>query len=194
MELAGQTIEDEEIRTLMKMQKKGLGTDSTRAPILKGLFDRKYLDRKGKSTFPTDKGMFLIDTLPVDAIKSAGMTGDWKMRLNNIAMGKEPVINFIRDIEQTTRDWYAQVASASERHYVSSVCNRVVKPTPFGWGCTGYSKGGDGCKFTINKTLAGVEMSDKEIQMLLIKGRKALPQKSARNSMLILLLTRKPRI
>ena len=40
MELAGQTIEDEEIRTLMKMQKKGLGTDATRAPILKGLFDR----------------------------------------------------------------------------------------------------------------------------------------------------------
>ena len=34
MELAGQTIEDEEIRTLMKMQKKGLGTDATRAPIL----------------------------------------------------------------------------------------------------------------------------------------------------------------
>ena len=67
MELAGQTIEDEEIRTLMKMQKKGLGTDATRAPILKGLFDRNYLDRKGKSIFPTDKGMFLIDTLPVDA-------------------------------------------------------------------------------------------------------------------------------
>lgn len=182
MELAGQTIEDEEIRTLMKMQKKGLGTDATRAPILKGLFDRRYLDRKGKSIFPTDKGMFLIDTLPVDAIKSADMTGDWEMRLNNVAMGKEPVINFIRDIEQTTRDWYAQVASASERHYVSPekgdllcpVCNRVVKPTPFGWGCTGYSKDGDGCKFTINKTLAGVEMSEKEIQKLLTKGRTGL--------------------
>ena len=52
MELAGQTIEDEEIRTLMKMQKKGLGTDATRAPILKGLFERKYLYRKGKSIFP----------------------------------------------------------------------------------------------------------------------------------------------
>ena len=60
MELAGQNIEDEEIRTLMKMQKKGLGTDASRAPILKGLFDRGYLERKGKTIFPTDKGMFLF--------------------------------------------------------------------------------------------------------------------------------------
>lgn len=182
MELAGQTIEDEEIRTLMKMQKKGLGTDATRAPILKGLFERKYLYRKGKSIFPTDKGIFLIDTLPVDAIKSADMTGNWEMRLNNIAMGKEPVLNFIRDIEQTTRDWYAQIAAAGERHYVSPqkgdllcpVCGKVVKPTPFGWGCTGYSKDGDGCKFSINKTLAGVELSDKNIAQLLTKGRTGL--------------------
>ena len=182
MELAGQTIEDEEIRTLMKMQKKGLGTDATRAPILKGLFERKYLYRKGKSIFPTDKGIFLIDTLPVDAIKSADMTGNWEMRLNNIAMGKEPVLNFIRDIEQTTRDWYAQIAAAGERHYVSPqkgdllcpVCGKVVKPTPFGWGCTGYSKDGYGCKFSINKTLAGVELSDKNIAQLLTKGRTGL--------------------
>ena len=182
MELAGQTIEDEEIRTLMKMQKKGLGTDATRAPILKGLFERKYLYRKGKSIFPTDKGIFLIDTLPVDAIKSADMTGNWEMRLNNIAMGKEPVLNFIRDIEQTTKDWYAQIAAAGERHYVSPqkgdllcpVCGKVVKPAPFGWGCTGYSKDGDGCRFSINKTLAGVELSDKNIAQLLTKGRTGL--------------------
>lgn len=182
MELAGQTIEDEEIRTLMKMQKKGLGTDATRAPILKGLFERKYLDRKGKSIFPTDKGIFLIDTLPVDEIKSADMTGDWEMRLNNIAMGKEPVTDFIRDIKQTAREWYAQVASAGERNYVSPqkgdllcpVCGRVVKTTPFGWGCTGYSKDGSGCSFTINKTVAGVEMTDKIVERLLKKGRTGL--------------------
>ena len=74
MELAGQHIEDEEIRTLMKMQKKGLGTDATRAPILKGLFDKNYLTLQGKTIFPTDKGIFLIDTLPVENIKSADMT------------------------------------------------------------------------------------------------------------------------
>lgn len=33
MELAGQKIEDEEARTLMKLQKRGLGTDATRAPM-----------------------------------------------------------------------------------------------------------------------------------------------------------------
>jgi DNA topoisomerase-3 len=114
MELAGQSIEDEEIRTLMKMQKKGLGTDATRAPILKGLFDRHYLERKGKTIFPTDKGMFLIDALPVDAVKSADMTGNWEMRLNNIALGKENPAQFIADISQTTREWFAAIAGAPE--------------------------------------------------------------------------------
>ena len=120
----------------MKMQKNGLGTYATRAPILKGFFERKYLDRKGKSIFPTDKGIFLIDTLPVDAVKSADMTGDWEMRLNNIAMEKEPVINFIRDMEQPTRNWYAQIVSEGEQRYVSPqkgdllcpVCGKDVKP------------------------------------------------------------------
>ena len=182
MELAGQNIEDEEIRTLMKMQKKGLGTDATRAPILKGLFERKYLARKGKTIFPTEKGMFLIDTLPVDAIKSADMTGDWEMRLNNIAMGKEPVINFIKDIEQTTVDWYNQIAAAGEQHYVSPqkgdllcpVCGRVVKETSFGWGCTGYTRDGKGCRFSVSRNLAGAEITDKNVSQLVKKGRTGL--------------------
>jgi DNA topoisomerase-3 len=182
MELAGQNIEDEEIRTLMKLQKKGLGTDATRAPILKGLFERNYLAKKGKSIYPTDKGMFLIETLPVDAIKSADLTGEWEMRLNNVAMGKEPFDTFVSEIKETTKDWFAQIASASEHHYVSPkegdllcpVCNRVVHKTPFGWGCTGYSKEGDGCKFTISQNIAGVELSDKNVQQLLKKGRTGL--------------------
>ena len=121
MKLAGQSIEDEEIRTLMKLQKKRLGTDVTRAPILKGLFDRHYLERKGKTIFPTDKGMFLIDALPVDAIKSADMTGNWEMRLNNIALGKENPAQFIADISQTTSEWFAAVAGAAEQHFGSTV-------------------------------------------------------------------------
>lgn len=182
MELAGQTIEDEEIRTLMKLSKKGLGTDATRAPIIKGLFERKYLSKKGKSIFPTDKGMFLIETLPMDEIKSADMTGDWEMRLHNIAMGKEPYEAFINEIAQTTRDWFAQIAAASERNYVTPekgdllcpACGRVVRPTTFGWGCTGYSKDGSGCKFALGKTLAGVELSEKNVTQLIKKGRTGL--------------------
>lgn len=58
MELAGQKLEDEEARTLMKLQKKGLGTDATRGPILKSLFDKGYLAKKGKDTVIMQKLYF----------------------------------------------------------------------------------------------------------------------------------------
>jgi len=51
MELAGQKLDDEEARTLMKLQKKGLGTDATRAAIVGGLFEKGFLQKgqkKGK--------------------------------------------------------------------------------------------------------------------------------------------------
>ena len=64
--------------------------------------------------------------------------------------------------------------TAQKGDLLCPVCGKVVKPTPFGWGCTGYSKDGDGCKFTINKTLAGVQMTDKNIAQLLNKGRTGL--------------------
>ena len=182
MELAGQNIEDEEIRTLMKMQKKGLGTDATRAPILKGLFDRNYLERKGKTIFPTDKGMFLIDALPVDAIKSADMTGNWEMRLNQIALGKENPAQFIADISQTTRDWFAQVAGAPEQHFGSEIqtdltcphCGKPLTRLATVCKCSGYSKEDGACHFRMGTYICGQRLTEDVISALLKRGRSGL--------------------
>ena len=182
MELAGQNIEDEEIRTLMKLQKKGLGTDATRAPILKGLFDRHYLERKGKTIFPTDKGMFLIDALPVDAIKSADMTGNWEMRLNHIALGKENPAQFIADISQTTRAWFAAVAGAPEQHFGKAVqvelscpnCGKSLTRLSTVCKCSAYSKDESACYFHMSTYICGQRLGDDVIQTLLNKGRSGL--------------------
>ena len=182
MELAGQNIEDEEIRTLMKMQKKGLGTDATRAPILKGLFDRHYLERKGKTIFPTDKGMFLIDALPVAAVKSADMTGNWEMRLNNIALGKENPAQFIADISQTTRDWFAAVAGAPEHHFGTAAqlefscphCGKPLTRLATVCKCSTYSKDENACHFHMSTYICGQRLSDDTIQTLLNRGRSGL--------------------
>ena len=175
-------IEDEEIRTLMKMQKKGLGTDATRAPILKGLFDRNYLERKGKTIFPTDKGMFLIDALPVDAIKSADMTGNWEMRLNNIALGKENPAQFIADISQTTRDWFAQVAGAPEQHFGAETqmnltcpnCGKSLTRLATVCKCSGYSKDEGACHFRMSTYICGQRLTEDVISTLLKRGRSGL--------------------
>lgn len=182
MELSGQNIEDEEIRTLMKIQKKGLGTDATRAPSLKGLFDRHYLERNGKTLFPTDKGMFLIDALPIEAIKSADMTGNWEMRLNDIALGKEHPAQFIADISQTTRKWFAAVADVPEQHFGSAMqteffclnCGKPLERLSTVCKCSAYSKDENSCHFHMQTYICGQRLTNDIIQMLLKRGRSGL--------------------
>ncbi len=183
MELAGRSIEDEEIRTLMKLQKKGLGTDATRAPILKGLFDRGYLERKGKTIFPTDKGMFLIDALPVEDIKSADLTGDWEMRLNNIALGRENMSQFVGDIMQTARRWFAEVAAAPERHIGRAeqaaalscpACGKPLERLSTVCRCSELGKNEEDCHFRMSTYICGVRLSQEDTVQLLKSGRSGL--------------------
>lgn len=182
MELAGQNIEDEETRTLMKLQMKGLGTDATRAAIIKGLFEKGMIAKKGKSIIPTEKGFWLIEKLPIPDIKSAELTGEWEMRLNNIALGKEDYHAFIEDMKRTAQEWYAAIAGDKANHFLSSaeqgmkcpVCGKQIRKTKFGYGCSGYTKEGDGCKFAFSNPLCGVKLSEKVIRQLIEEGRTGL--------------------
>ncbi len=152
METAGQRIEDEEARTLMKLQKKGLGTDATRAPIIKSLFSKEYIARKGKTIYPTEKGMYIIDTLPVDDLKSAEMTGEMEKTLNDISLGKKDYSTFIEETKATVRRWYDQIIQTEAGEFVSSaehklvcpLCGKKLNKFDWGYGCSGYR---DGCTF-----------------------------------------------
>src|SRR3977135_1481609 len=58
MEGAGKLVEDEELREAMR--EKGLGTPATRAQIIEGLLQDKYILREGKELIPTAKAFSLI--------------------------------------------------------------------------------------------------------------------------------------
>ncbi len=169
MELAGQKLEDEEARTLMKLQKKGLGTDATRVPTVKVLFARDYIAKKGKTIYPTEKGMFLINTLPVSEMKSAEMTGELEKELNDIAEGRADYQQFIDKVKDITRKWYKAVCDASSDAFVdkSMICpscgKRLVKGKTNIF-CSGYK---DGCAFSIPYTLCQKKLTDNQIQMLI---------------------------
>ena len=169
MELAGQKLEDEEARTLMKLQKKGLGTDATRVPTVKALFAREYIAKKGKTIYPTEKGMFLINTLPVSEMKSAEMTGELEKELNDIAEGRADYQQFIDKVKDITRKWYKAVCDASSDAFVdkSMICpscgKRLVKGKTNIF-CSGYK---DGCAFSIRYTLCQKKLTDNQIQMLI---------------------------
>ncbi|MDR1643214.1 MAG: DNA topoisomerase 3, partial [Clostridiales bacterium] len=59
MENAGRFVESEELKEQLK--ESGLGTPATRAATIERLLAVGYIERKGKSLIPTQKGMLLID-------------------------------------------------------------------------------------------------------------------------------------
>ena len=84
MEYAGKYIEDEALREQMK--KMSLGTPATRAAIIERLLKVGYIQRKGKTLIPSEKGTALIQVLPKE-LKSPEMTAKWERALDRIYQG-----------------------------------------------------------------------------------------------------------
>lgn len=106
MVTAGKDLEDEELRKILADPSiEGIGTDSTRAGILKTLIDREYAYRKGKAIIPTQKGIDLIHRLPIQDLRSPAFTAKMEKRLTQIAHGEDTFNNFISDIEAQVQQW-----------------------------------------------------------------------------------------
>ena len=97
METAGKFVEDEELRDAMK--ENGIGRPSTRAAIIETLFKRKYIKKERKSLKATEAGIALIDTIKVDLLKSAKLTGVWENRLRKIEKGEYEAKEFIDELK-----------------------------------------------------------------------------------------------
>lgn len=176
METAGKNLEDEEARSLMKLENKGLGTAATRAAIINSLFTRGYLTKKGKSIIPTEKGIFLIDNLPVEDFKSAEMTGKWEKRLHDISTGKDTFGNFTADMEMTVQNWYDAIVSSSVASYTSKdeqlacpLCGARVIKGKFGYFCSARKE--SGCKFSVGSEICGKKITDVQAVSLIERGK-----------------------
>lgn len=74
----------------------GIGTPATRSVIIKNLFERGYLQEKGKSIISTELGEKLYDALP-DIAKFPDMTAVWHDQIKHIKT-KAEVIQFIHGL------------------------------------------------------------------------------------------------
>ena len=97
METAGKLVDDDELREAMKDN--GIGRPSTRAAIIETLFKRKYIVREGKSLKATAAGIALIDTIKVDLLKSAKLTGIWENKLRQIEKGSYDAVAFVTELK-----------------------------------------------------------------------------------------------
>jgi DNA topoisomerase-3 len=113
MEGAGKTIEDDELREAMR--EKGLGTPATRAQIIEGLIQEKYVLRDGRELTPTAKAfslMTLLHGLGVPELFSPELTAEWEFKLAQMEHGKLKREQFMREIVRMTK----HIVSQAKQH------------------------------------------------------------------------------
>src|SRR5450830_1456559 len=170
MEGAGKLIDSDELREAMAG--KGLGTPATRAAIIEGLLNEKYLLREGREMMPTAKAfqlMTLLHGLGVDELTEPELTGEWEQKLAQMERGKISREEFMREIAQMT-----QVIVKRAKEYDNDTipgdyatlktpcpnCGSVVKENYRRFACTK-------CEFSMSKTPAGRQFEIPEVEELL---------------------------
>jgi DNA topoisomerase-3 len=109
METAGKTIEDDDLRAIMKG--KGLGTEATRSAIILRLEQSEYILREGKFFAPTPKGTSLIAQVS-DRISSPSLTAAMEEKLAGIEQGEYNSAELREEIEGYLREDIPEVLAA----------------------------------------------------------------------------------
>jgi DNA topoisomerase-3 len=171
MEGAGKLVEDDELREAMEA--KGLGTPATRAAVIEGLIQEKYVHREGRELKPTWKAFRLLLALHhfgVTEITSPELTGDWEYKLKLMESGKLERDVFMEHIEQVTRDLVERIKKGDipEEAYATveapcPKCGGVIQETYRKFQC-------QNCDFSLWVVLSGREWAPEEIAEL-IKSR-----------------------
>ena len=186
METAGKSMEDEEMRDLLKQN--GIGRPSTRASIIETLFKRKYIKRNKKQILPTDLGVQLIGLVHNDLLKSAELTGQWEKQLRDIESGAFSAQEFIYNMKKMVDDLVMEVRMAKYQPRLSANNNPPeAKPKVTGikaetcpkcktgniligksnYGCSQWK---DGCDFRLPFEFLGKKISEKQWTRLITKG------------------------
>ncbi|KKW68651.1 DNA topoisomerase III [Lampropedia cohaerens] len=181
MESAGKQVEDEELRAAM--QEKGLGTPATRAAIIEGLLNEKYMLREGRELIPTPKAfqlMTLLRGLQVQELSRPELTGDWEYKLNLIEKGKLSREAFMADIAAMT-ERIVRKAKEYDRDTIPGdyatlatpcpCCGGVVKENYRRYACAGQDGASEGCGFSFTKSPGGRTFSVEEAEQLVRQRR-----------------------
>lgn len=176
MEGAGKFIEDDELREAM--QEKGLGTPATRASIIEGLINEKYMLREGRELIPTAKSfqlMTLLRGLGVEELSKPELTGEWEYKLAQMEHGKLSRDAFMQEIAEMTKR-IVMKAKEYDRDTVPGDyatlktpcpnCGGVVMETYRRYNCVGR-KGQQPCGFSFTKIPAGRAFELDEVEQFL---------------------------
>jgi DNA topoisomerase-3 len=184
MEGAGKLVEDDEFREAM--QEKGLGTPATRAAIIEGLLNEKYLIRDGREMIPTAKAFqlfTLLRGLGVEELSKPELTGGWEHKLSLMEHGQLSRAEFMREIAEMT-EHIVKKAKEFDRDTIPGdyatlktpcpKCGGVVKENYRRYACVGKDgnasdsgENGAGCGFSISKIPGGRTFDAAEVEQFL---------------------------
>jgi DNA topoisomerase-3 len=187
MKTAGKELTDAELKKILADPSvQGIGTEATRANIIKTLELRDYIERNGKNIVPTERGIMLIDALPVPDLKSPELTAKWEKRMSLIEKKKDTFEDFMSGIGKLTGEWCGMIGSAVSIPSPSSpsgvsvpkpgsggcpVCGKPVRKLAWGWSCSGYT---EGCVFKFGNTICKKKLTDRQAGDLIEKGETPL--------------------
>jgi len=170
MEGAGKLVEDDDLRAAMEA--KGLGTPATRAAVIEGLIQEKYVQREGRELKPTWKAFRLLLALHhfgVTEITSPELTGDWEHKLKQMETGKLQRDVFMDHIEQVTRDLVERIKKGDipDEAYATveapcPKCGGVIQENYRKFQC-------QNCDFSLWVVLSGREWAPEEIAELITR-------------------------
>ncbi len=170
MESAGKLVDDEELRDAMAG--KGLGTPATRAAIIEGLLNEKYLIREGRELIPTAKAfqlMTLLRGLGVAELTAPELTGEWEFKLAQMERGGISREAFMREIAQMTQTIVKRAKEYDNDTIPGDYatlktpcpnCGGVVKENYRRFACTK-------CEFSISKIPGSRQFEVAEVEELL---------------------------
>ena len=139
METAGKTVDNEELRDVMK--ENGIGRPSTRAAIIEKLFQRKYIVREKKNIKATELGVNLIHTIISPLLKSAELTGLWEKKLREIERGDFPAQQFLDELKQMTTEVVREV-KADKSGMRCPICGKgIIIRGRTRYGCSRWKEG-----------------------------------------------------
>ncbi|MBX8508968.1 DNA topoisomerase III [Pseudomonas cichorii] len=98
MKNIAEQVQDPRLKATLKATT-GIGTQATRASIIKGLLERGYLEKKRRSLSPTPAAFALIDAIP-DIVKNPGMTAIWEQASDEIEAGRMTLEKFLTSQNQ----------------------------------------------------------------------------------------------
>lgn len=165
-------VKKEELKRQLK-EVSGIGTEATRATIIKELVQKKFLQEEGKKRylFPTEAAYLLVDSLP-EELTYPDETAVWEEKLHSMSEGKGTVETFLDQqialVSTLVNKTKGGIAMSTEAK-ACPLCGKLLmrRNGKYGsfYGCSAYPK----CTYTEPIREEKQEATSKERMQLEVK-------------------------